>query len=119
MFDAAEREKAQNAIRSIRDSKGRLKLTTSKIRKLLTMVTDIYNETSISGEWNERLQSKMEYLVVRIAYESGRDKTVKIFINNSKLMERAETVNDRPKFMDFHKYLEALVAYHRFYGGEN
>ena len=50
-------------------------VTTSKIRNLLAMTSDIYNETLglPQGPLPERLRSRIEYLRVRFIYEAGKD----------------------------------------------
>ena len=55
---------------------------------------------------------------VRIAYEAGRDNTVKNFIAKAKLMEYIKGAgDDRETFVSFVHYMEALVAWHRYHGG--
>ena len=114
MFD---RVQAQEVMRKLMEN--RSGLTTSKIRKLLSMVNDIYNDVSMADAWDSKMQSKMDYFIIRMAYESGRDRDVNNFIKQAELMEKAEKVKGKQQFMDFNKYLEALTAYHRFYGGRD
>ena len=67
-------------------------VTTSKIRSLLSLVTDIYNKESTRTE--DKLQSdsvaKLDLMRVRVAYEYGRDK------GESKSCSKEEG-NDRDK----------------------
>ena len=117
MFNAEERKRAETVMQKL--SSSTRNLTTTKIRKLLSMANDIYNEAILLDDWTPALQSKIEYFIVRMAYESGRERDVKSFIAETDLMGRAQKVKSRQEFLDFHKYLEALVAYHRFYGGKD
>ena len=50
-------------------------ITTSKIRNLLSLVTDIYNDESIRTEDKLKPDSvvKLNLMRVRVAYEYGRD----------------------------------------------
>ncbi len=97
-------------------------VTTTKIRNLLTMATDIYNEVlncqvdSLSDEICGRIQ----YLKVRFIYEAGREPSVKDFIIKADILKCVDEIKDNKKqYLLFHKYMEALVAYHRFYGGKD
>ena len=71
-------DKAEKAIRSLRDKaeqqqrgRGELKIvTTSKIRNLLAMTADIYNQVMIcqNDKLNDDLKGRIEYLRVRFMY---------------------------------------------------
>lgn len=97
-------------------------VTTSKIRNLLAMAADIYNDVSNSG--SERLDSdicsRIEYLRVRVIYEAGREQTVKNFVEKAGLINILKSINGEKKnYILFNRYMEALVAFHRFYGGKD
>lgn len=106
-----------------KDKKGKnIRLTTSKIRNILAMVSEIYNE--VIHEKGEKLsvksQERIQYLRLRITYEAGRDDDVKDFVNKSELLQMLKKIgNNKEEFLLFCRYLEALVAYHRFYGGRD
>ena len=52
------------------------------------------------------------------AYEGGRDSKVKDFIAKAYLLEYLKGIgSSRDDFIRFAHYMEALVAYHRFFGG--
>ena len=96
-------------------------VTTSKIRNLLSLVTDIYNKESIRTE--DKLQSdsvvKLNLMRVRVAYECGRDDTVKSFVAQTNLLEYLKGIStDRADLIRFAHYMEALVAFHRYFGGK-
>lgn len=100
-----------------------LDLTTSKLRNVLGLVNQIYNEviTNPESQLSLSVQERIKYLKVRIVYEAGRDpRVVKEFVNKAKLLGKIDDIGDsRKKFLDFSRYMEALVAYHRFYGGND
>ena len=105
-----------------RDKKGNIKLTTSKIRNILAMISEIYNE--VVHESGDKLtvksQERIQYLRLRITYEAGREADVKDFIDNSELLILLKKIGDsKSKFLLFCRYIEALVAYHRFSGGKD
>ena len=65
---------------------------------------------------------EIKYLKVKIAYQAGRDKNkiVKNFVEKAKLFERIDKIgNSFAEYENFARYIEALVAYHKFYGGKD
>ena len=97
-------------------------LTTSKIRNILSMAADIYDSVlqNMEPELNSDLVARIEYLRVRMIYEAGREPAkVKPFIEKAKLIEYAKMIgNDKKRFILFYRYMEALVAFHKFKGGK-
>lgn len=119
-------DEAEKVIQSLRvkDRRGNVKinLTTSKIRNILSLMTELYNDVThetdeeLSAEYVERIQ----YIRLRIAYEAGRDQEVKNFVEKSKLLAYIKNIgNNKKKFLMVFRYMEALVAYHRYYGGKD
>lgn len=103
-------------------SQGYMRLTTSKIRNILSRISDIYN-TEV-GRTEDMLssdsESSLQMARIRIAYECGREDSVKQFVEKSKLLRYIKGVgNSRIEFIRFARYMEALVAYHRFFGGKD
>lgn len=97
-------------------------LTTSKIRNILTLVSQIYNEVTIdrNDALSADIQDRVIYMKVRMAYEAGRERKVKEFIEKTELLEAINHIgSSREKFLRYAKYLEALVAYHCFLGGKD
>lgn len=109
-------------IRKDRNGKEVIDLTTSKIRNLLSMISQIYNIATheTSEKISDDLQSQVQYLKMRFAYEAGREKVVKSFVEKAKIFSIIDGIgNNREKLIIFCHYMEALVAYHRFYGGRD
>ena len=110
------------------------KISTGQIRKFLTAVATVTNKVNVykarqiakNGEPNiltESLAREIQFLKVIIAYQVGRDTSrdegIKTFVNKAKLMERINAVGtSSQKYTEFAKYMEALVAYHKFHGGK-
>ncbi|WP_176837620.1 type III-A CRISPR-associated protein Csm2 [Fusobacterium hominis] len=114
-------EKVMNELK--RNGKnGNLNLTTSQIRNLLAITSDIYNDV-INHEGtklSDSIISRINYLKVRCLYEAGRDKKVEQFVKQSELKQHIENIGDsKEKFILYCRYMEALVAYHRYLGGRN
>lgn len=114
-----EAEHVINVLKS-GDRNGRLSLTTSKIRNLLSMTAELYTAAQQQrGETlSAEIQGRVQYLRMRVAYEAGRDMTVKIFVEKAELLELLKDIqSDRKKLLLFCRYMEALIAYHRYCGG--
>lgn len=97
------------------------KMTTSKIRNILSMVNDIYNCEFNRQEENLRDESNalLQRMRVRLVYEAGRTLEVKEFVEETKLLDLIKNVGrNRNKFLSLARYMEALVAYHRYFGGK-
>ena len=100
----------------------KVRLTTSKIRNILSMISDIYN-TEINRTETVLLpenQNRIQMIRVRLAYECGREEAVKRFVEKAYLLNYIKGIHDsREEFIRFARYMEALVAYHRFFGGKD
>ena len=107
-----------------RDKYGNVQMvTTSKLRNLLSLTTDIYNDVLLC--MNDRLDNsiieRINYLRIRFLYEAGRAAN-----GVGKLVEQAEILDclaeiqgSRKRFILFNRYMEALIAYHKYYGGKD
>ena len=93
-------------------------VSTSKMRGLLAMVSDIYND--VLNEPKESLSNdliaRINYMKVHFYYEAGREKKVKELMEEARVFE---VINDikgkRSGFILFSRYMEALVAFRKFY----
>ncbi len=96
--------------------------STSKIRNILSMINDIYNDTLHYKEdkIDNELKGRVQYLRMRIAYEAGREKIVMDFEKKAHLMDYIKEIGDnKQNLILFCHYMEALVAYHKYYGGKD
>ena len=111
-------------------------VTTSQIRKFLAAVNRINgkidqlkngNKTSVASKIPEDLQMEIIFLKVKLAYQIGRAggggrnkiNPVKAFEEQSGLFGEIDQIgNSLEKYENFARYVEALVAFHKFYGGK-
>ena len=117
-------EKAINNLLKRKDRKGRpiSIVTTSKLRNLLSMTQDIYNEVINSKEetLSEEMIGRINYLKIRVIYEAGRDESVKALVEEAELIDHINEINgSRQQYILFSRYMEALVAFRKFYGGRD
>ncbi|MCM8798757.1 MAG: type III-A CRISPR-associated protein Csm2 [candidate division WOR-3 bacterium] len=86
-------------------------LSTSQIRNILDEIQ------RISGKDFQIIKNRLHLLRPKLAYTAGRHGgRVKEF---RKVVEKAITlIEDLNHFRNFRNFIEAIVAYHRYYGGE-
>ena len=102
-----------------KDKRGRTvdMVTTSKIRNLLAMAADIYNQVidCNDDELPEEISARIEYLRMRFVYEAGREEGVKNLVTEAGLLNIMKKVRtSKKKYILFYKYMEALVAFKRY-----
>lgn len=93
-------------------------VTNSKIRNLLSMSADIYNQVLDCKEDKlpQELNGRIEYLRVRYIYEAGREPRVKDLVIQGELLEIMKEIQDSKKnYILYYHYMEALVAFKRFW----
>lgn len=115
-----EAEKAILRLREYKRKNGKQipLVSTSKIRNLLAMTADIYNEVVNQKETklNDEIVGRIEYLRVRFLYEAGREETVKNFVKETGVIDYLKTMKrDKKSYILFNRYMEALVAFRKFY----
>ncbi|WP_314796325.1 type III-A CRISPR-associated protein Csm2 [uncultured Selenomonas sp.] len=100
-------------------------LTTNQIRKFLTAVNTLTNKITLYRHQQEQtralsedLAKEVRFLKVKLAYQVARgNKGVKRFAEDTRLKEYIDMVGtDLKEYMAFAQFIEALVAYHKFYG---
>lgn len=74
----------------------RSRITTTKMRGFLTLVNDVYNVESLRTEPELSAESKLKLmrLRVRMVYDAGRERDVKDFVEQAKLLEYLKGVGD-------------------------
>lgn len=100
-------------------------LSTSKIRNILSSTSEIYDMVRSQGL--EAVRDKLAYLKVKLIYQSGRYPVVKRFVEVSKLIQALDRLEvkyyqqpeEKAMIILFCRYMEALVAYFKYYGGKD
>lgn len=121
-------DEAERVIKVLKDKKnprtGKSEpmVTTSKLRNLLAMTSDIYNEVVVltSDSLSDDIVGRIEYLRIRFVYECGREPKVKELVQESKILDVLKEIKaSRKNYILFNRYMESLVAFHKFYGGKD
>lgn len=93
-------------------------ITKTKLRNLYSMITEISNAENrrLESELLPESQTQLMRIRIRMVYEAGRERSVKVFLEQAKLLEYLKDIGtSREKLMDYAGYMEALVAYHRYH----
>ena len=112
-------DKAENVIKSLnrntRDFRNpdAFLLTTSKIRNLLSLTSTLKVRDYAA------LADKIAYLRVQFVYQSGRETAVKDLVKKAEILDILKEINNKESLQRFCRYMEALVAYFKFYGGKD
>lgn len=124
--DQAERVMRELHDKEVKNTKYKM-VTKAQIRKFLTAVNAVTGEVEQyrllqqGTKLPEDLRMQVKFLKVKLAYQIGRMGTpVKDFNEEAKLMEWIDGIGDSvEKYQKFARYVEALVAFHKFYGGKD
>lgn len=119
-------DKAEKAILQLKKNNDEFFLTTSQIRNILSLTSSISDKSNVRNF--EELNSDLSYLRVRLVYQSRRNEIrfrgnkiypVEDLLLQSDLLEALKEVKDKVSLQRFCRYMEALVAYFKFYGGKD
>lgn len=124
-------DRAEKAIQNLKRNKyDKIGLNPTKIRKFLTAVTSVKNKVEIVAagqgsafkELPDDLALEVKLLKMNILYQAGRDSDIYIedFIQRSGIVTFIESIgNDYKKFQQFCRYVEALIAFHKYYSSQD
>lgn len=132
-------EKARKVMKELsanKNNQGEVQMvTTSQIRKFLTAVNTVSGKVDMVRNQNhgsltilpKDVQAEVKFLQVKLAYQVGRNapkkkwerNLVQDFVDKADLMNELRGIGDSvEKYEDFAHYVEALVAFHKYYGGK-
>lgn len=116
-------------------NRGEIALNTSQLRKILSAITDVKNKVNVEvvkskekvKKISPELQMEIRFIKTILYYQAGREieennkkrstlNAVDEFIEKAKLISRLEAIGENvDEFYNYCKYIEALVAYHKYY----
>lgn len=111
-------------LRKMKDKRGRdiPIVTTSKIRNLLAMTSDIYNDVLNvkTDKLPTEVVGRIRYLKIRFVYEAGREAGVKNLVERAGILECLDKIGQsKQRYILFSRYIEALVAFRKYKGGRD
>ena len=121
-------QEVMEKLSSVKDRGNPSMVTTSQIRRFLTAVNTVtgkveqyQNETGDLGKLSADLAAQVKFLKVKLAYQIGRQgRFVADFAKEADLMAAIDSIGDDvKKYEEFARYVEALVAFHKYYGGKD
>jgi CRISPR-associated protein Csm2 len=110
-------QEAENVARTLA-MKDRLK--TGQIRNFYSGITRLRSKYATKGNW-ESVQSELVMLKPKLAFAAGRQLAVKttFYPRMTEAVESVLNADDKEKALkNFFMYVESIVAYHKFFGGE-
>lgn len=93
------------------------RLSMSKLRGIYGLITNVYTRVNKPEDF-ERNMTDLQYIKVKMAYEAGRERTVKDFLIFTGLMSALDSIKTYDQFILYCRYAESLVAYFKFFGGK-
>ena len=116
-------DKAEDIVKNKlgRDKWNNIQLTTNQIRNVLDLTNELYDmiRTSSEEKLSEEVMTHIQYVRMKIVYAAAKDAPVRDLVDKSGLVDELKAVgNSRSNLLLFCKYMEALVAYHKFYLNE-
>lgn len=94
----------------------RIRLKTSQIRKFLDAVNEIKSKGSLEKE-EKFFRSECILLKPKLAYAAGRQDEVKPLM--AVLAPCIDRVHNKADFDRFYRFVESIIAYHRYHGGRD
>lgn len=98
-------------------------ISTSQIRKFLSAVNKINNKIKYQNDsdiLSEDIVAEIAYMRVQFAYIVGKNNNDSLKKLHKELDKAIiEIKNSKSKFINFARYVEAIIAYHKFYGGKD
>ncbi len=113
--------KAEETIKGLhkgRNGDTKNNLTNNQIRNLLSFTTTVYNNLlrHTDGELSEDLQSDIQYMKMKFTYAASRYESVNELIEKGNIFTYINQIGtSRDYALLFCKYMESLVAYHKYY----
>ncbi|WIK66789.1 type III-A CRISPR-associated protein Csm2 [Globicatella sanguinis] len=110
-------DKAEKIVQSLNKKNDKFILTTSQIRNILSSTSHLFDKVKYSSF--EDVIGDIKYLQVQVIYQASRQYSVKDFVNKAELLDILKEVNSIESIILFCRYMEALVAYFKYYGGND
>lgn len=117
-------EYVKEAERQVSETGERNLPTTTQLRKIFAHINKIQNKAEFVFRDTEgeglptEIANELQYLKIQIVYQMAREFKVKGFFEKIRLTDRIDNIKTKTEFHEFCKYMEAIIAYQKFYGRE-
>ncbi len=117
-------EYVKEAERQVSETGERNLPTTTQLRKIFAHINKIQNKAEFVFRDTEgeglptEIANELQYLKIQIVYQMARESKVKGFFEKIRLTDRIDNIKTKTEFHEFCKYMEAIIAYQKFYGRE-
>lgn len=108
-------EMAETIGKFLAQGDGNTRLNTGQIRKFLDAVSRIKNEGGKAVD-DSFFRSQCMLLKPKLAYAAGRQGAVRPLMEV--LLPCIKGVHNKEDFIHFYRFIESIIAYHRFYSGD-
>ena len=105
-----------------KDKNGNFVLTTSQLRRFLSAVNSLKSRAEMqeNAKLDDETAEEVKYLKIKLAYQAGREKAVKDLAGKSDMFKKIDAIGyDRKALLDFARLVEGIVAYRKYYGGDD
>ncbi len=109
---------AEEIMKNMKNEKN--SLTTNQMRIILSLFVNVRNELEknrMNNELTEEEIYKIKYIKIKLIYQAARI-GIKDFIKRSYLEKMIDDVDNRQDFYKLVDYVEALVAFQKYYIGK-
>ena len=108
-------DKAKKVIENNKDKK----LTYTQLRNMLSVFNALQEKFNKNNNENltEDEKNDLNYVKIKLIYMSAKGEYID-FYKTTQIEQRLEIINTKKEFKDLLKYIEALVAYHKFIIGK-
>jgi CRISPR-associated protein Csm2 len=100
-------------------------ITNSQLRNILSLFSHIYDKqlrlNSDDGKLDVDTIEAMKYAKIKIVYAKAKSesKSIKFYDKSNIINFVDEALKNRKNLILYFRYIEALVAYHKLFGGKN
>lgn len=94
-------------------------ITTNQLRNILSLFVSLKNEFDKTENdiLSEEELDRLKYLRIKLIYQIAREGN-NVFLKKSHLEKRIDTINTKKGYKKLLEYVEAIVAYNKFYSNK-
>jgi CRISPR-associated protein Csm2 len=96
-------------------------IKTNQVRNVFASVSSLRTKLRVNNKWNDEIRNELVLLKPKLAYAAGRQKNVRVLYEllSKGIQATLNSENKEAGLKNFIQMVEAIVAYHKFYGGKD